>query len=65
MEVIEAGTDVRLVASDKVLAIISSACELFYSTSYCLVVGGSELEWLTAGPECTMSDALKFVDIVE
>lgn len=64
MEVIEAGTDVRMISSDKVLSIVSQACEMYDDTSYCLVIGGSELEWLTAGPECTMQDALKFVDIV-
>ena len=65
MEVIEAGTDVRMISSDKVLSIVSHACEMYAYTSYCLVISGSKLEWLTAGPYCTMVDALKFVDIVE
>ena len=65
METIENGTDVRMISSDKVLSIVSQACEMYDDTSYCLVIGGSELEWLTAGPDCTIADALKFVDIVE
>lgn len=65
METIEAGTDVRMISSDKVLSIVSQACEMYDDTSYCLVIGGSELEWLMAGPECVMQDALKFVDVVE
>ena len=64
MEIIVAGTDVRMISSGNVLSIVSQACEMYDDTSYCLVVGGSCLERLTAGPDCTIADALKFVDIV-